>query len=443
MTTTSTIILAGGLGTRMRSRKPKVLHDLCGLPMLAWVVAAAEQAGADDVVAVVSPVIADEVAAAFPGVQVAIQDPANGTGHAVEVGLAAIAGRAEQVLVLSGDTPAIRAETVRAVREAGSTGGVAGALAVAQVAPPHAYGRVVRSGAMVERIVEARDASPDELAIAEINVGIYCFNTAALEAALALVEPHNAQGERYLTDAVALLEGSVVAVEEVDVESCAGINSMLELAAVDDQLRRRLLDEAMLAGVRIVDPANTWIDRDVTLAPGSRIEPFCQLRAGTSVAEDAVVGPYVAAHGAEIGRGCRVGPFAYLRPGTVLHERAVVGRFVELKGAEIGSDSKVPHLSYLGDVTVGTHVNIGAGTITANYDGHEKHRTEIADGARTSSNSVLVAPVRVGTGATVAAGSVITDDVPDGALAIARPRPTVKEGYAERVAARREEGARR
>ena len=218
---------------------------------------------------------------------------------------------------------------------------------------------------------------------------------------------------------------------------------MLELAAVDDQLRRRLLDEAMLAGVRIVDPANTWIDRDVTLAPGSRIEPFCQLRAGTSVAEDAVVGPYVAAHGAEIGRGCRVGPFAYLRPGTVLHERAVVGRFVELKGAEIGSDSKVPHLSYLGDVTVGTHVNIGAGTITANYDGHEKHRTEIADGARTSSNSVLVAPVRVGTGATVAAGSVITDDVPDGALAIARPRQTVKEGYAERVAARREEGARR
>ena len=443
MTTTSTIIMAGGLGTRMRSQKPKVLHDLCGLPMLAWVVAAAEQAGADDVVAVVSPSIADEVAAAFPGVQVAIQDPANGTGHAVEVGLAALAGRAEQVLVLSGDTPAIRAETVRAVREAGSTGGVAGALAVAQVAPPHAYGRVVRSGATVERIVEARDASPDELGIAEINVGIYCFRAAALEAALALVEPHNAQGERYLTDAVALLEGPVVAVDEVDVESCAGINSMLELAAVDDQLRRRLLDEAMLAGVRIVDPANTWIDCDVTLAPGSRIEPFCQLRAGTTVAEDAVVGPYVAAHGAEIGRGCRVGPFAYLRPGTVLHERAVVGRFVELKGAEIGSDSKVPHLSYLGDVTVGTHVNIGAGTITANYDGHEKHRTEIADGARTSSNSVLVAPVRVGTGATVAAGSVITDDVPDGALAIARPRQTVKEGYAERVAARREEGARR
>jgi bifunctional UDP-N-acetylglucosamine pyrophosphorylase / glucosamine-1-phosphate N-acetyltransferase len=443
MTTTSTIIMAGGLGTRMRSRKPKVLHDLCGLPMLAWVVAAAAEAGADDVVAVVSPAIADEVAAAFPRVQVAVQDPANGTGHAVEVGLAALAGRAERVLVLSGDTPAIRAETVRAVRESGSTDGADGALAVAQVQPPHAYGRVVRSGSSVARIVEARDASADELEIADINVGIYCFRAAALEAALARVEPHNAQGERYLTDAVALLEGSVLTVDEDDADSCAGINSMLELAAVDDQLRRRLLDEAMLAGVRIVDPANTWIDRDVTLAPGSRIEPFCQLRAGTSVAEDAVVGPYVAAHGAQIGRGCRVGPFAFLRPGTVLHERSAVGRFVELKGAEIGSDSKVPHLSYLGDVTVGTHVNIGAGTITANYDGHEKHRTEIADGARTSSNSVLVAPVRVGAGATVAAGSVITEDVPDGALAIARPRQTVKEGYAERVAARREEGARR
>ena len=199
----------------------------------------------------------------------------------------------------------------------------------------------------------------------------------------------------------------------------------------------------MLAGVRIVDPSNTWIDRDVRLAPGSRIEPFCQLRGGTSVAADAIVGPYVAADGAIIGAGCRVGPFAYLRPGTVLHERSSVGRFVELKATEVGQGSKVPHLSYIGDATIGSGVNIGAGTITANYDGYEKHRTEVADGARTSSNSVLVAPVRIGERATVAAGSVITEDVPDGALGIARPRQTVKEGYAERVAARRDEGARR
>jgi bifunctional UDP-N-acetylglucosamine pyrophosphorylase/glucosamine-1-phosphate N-acetyltransferase len=217
---------------------------------------------------------------------------------------------------------------------------------------------------------------------------------------------------------------------------------MLELATVEDQLRRRLLDQAMLAGVRIVDPSSTFVDRDVRLAPGSRIEPFCQLRGGTTVEEGATVGPYVAADGATIGAGCRVGPFSYLRPGTVLHERASVGRFVELKAAEVGPDSKVPHLSYIGDAIIGRGVNIGAGTITANYDGHEKHRTEVADGARTSSNSVLVAPVRIGEGATVAAGSVITEDVPAGALAIARPRQTVKEGYAEQVAARREGEAR-
>ncbi len=443
MATTSTIIMAGGLGTRMRSRKPKVLHDLCGSPMLGWVVAAALEAGSDDVVVVVSPGIAEQVGDAFPDVRIAVQQPANGTGHAVEVGLEALAGRADHVLVLSGDTPAIRAETVRAVREAGERDGVDGALALAVVPPPHAYGRVLRSGTSVERIVEARDASPAELEIAEINVGIYSFRASALAGALARVEPHNAQGERYLTDAVALLGGRVVGVDEPDVESCAGINSMLELASVDDQLRRRLLDEAMLSGVRIVDPASTFIERDVRLEPGSRIEPFCQLRGGTSVAEGAVVGPYVAADGATIGPGCRVGPFAYLRPGTVLLERSVVGRFVELKAAELGAGSKVPHLSYIGDAVIGSGVNIGAGTITANYDGRHKHRTEVGDGARTSSNSVLVAPVRIGEGATVAAGSVITDDVPDGALAIARPRQTVKEGYAEKVAARRDaEGAR-
>jgi bifunctional UDP-N-acetylglucosamine pyrophosphorylase/glucosamine-1-phosphate N-acetyltransferase len=427
----------------MRSPKPKVLHDLCGAPMLAWVVDAALEAGSEDVVVVVSPSIADAVREAFPDVRIAVQEPANGTGHAVEVGLAALRGAAEQVLVLSGDTPAIRAETVRAVREAGEQDGVDGALAIAHLPPPHAYGRVVQSGASVERIVEARDASPDELEVAEINVGIYSFRAATLTEALGRVEPQNAQGERYLTDAVALLAGRVVGVHEADIESCAGINSMLELAAVEDRLRHRLLAGAMLAGVRIVDPASTWIDRDVQLAPGSRIEPFCQLRAGTTVAEGAVVGPYVAAENAVIGAGCRVGPFSYLRPGTVLHERANVGRFVELKAAEVGPDSKVPHLSYIGDAIIGRGVNIGAGTITANYDGYEKHRTEVGDGARTSSNSVLVAPVRIGEGATVAAGSVITDDVPAGALAIARPRQTVKEGYAERVTARREEGAPR
>ena len=358
MTTTSTIIMAGGLGTRMRSQKPKVLHDLCGLPMLAWVVAAAAQAGADDVVAVVSPSIADEVAAAFPGVQVAIQDPANGTGHAVEVGLAALAGRAEQ-----------RARPVG--RHAGDPGrdgarGARGGLDRRRCRRPRRRpGRAARTPTAASCVRERRSSESSRRATrAPTSSGSPRSTSGSTASAPArsrprsrCVEPHNAQGERYLTDAVALLEGPVVAVDEDDVESCAGINSMLELAAVDDQLRRRLLDEAMLAGVRIVDPANTWIDRDVTLAPGSRIEPFCQLRAGTSVAGGRrSSGPTSRRTEREIGRGCRVGPFAYLRPGTVLHERAAVGRFVELKGAEIGSDSKVPHLSYLGDVTVGTQV---------------------------------------------------------------------------------------
>ena len=348
---------------------------------------------------------------------------------------------AEHVLVLSGDTPAIRAETVRAVREAGEQQGVAGALATARVPPPHAYGRVVRAGSSVERIVEASDASPGELEIDEINVGIYSFRAAAARRRPAPVEPHNAQGERYLTDAVALLAASRRSTRPTSraaraSTACSSSRPSRISCAVGCST------QAMLAGVRIVDPSSTFVDRDVRLAPGSRIEPFCQLRGGTTVEAGATVGPYVAADGATIGAGCRVGPFSYLRPGTVLHERASVGRFVELKAAEVGPDSKVPHLSYIGDAIIGRGVNIGAGTITANYDGHEKHRTEVADGARTSSNSVLVAPVRIGEGATVAAGSVITEDVPAGALAIARPRQTVKEGYAERVAARREEGAR-
>ena len=338
----------------MRSRKPKVLHDLCGLPMLAWVVAAAERGRrrrrrrgrvARD---------RGRGGCGVPGR--AGRDPGAGQRHRPRGRGRACGARRPR-----------RARARPVGRHAGDPcrdgpRGARGRLGERRRRRPRGRPRAaparLRPGRA--RRSDTSSESSRRATRAPTSSGSPTSTSASTASApprsrprSRRVEPHNAQGERYLTDAVALLEGSVVAVDEVDVASCAGINSMLELAAVDDQLRRRLLDEAMLAGVRIVDPANTWIDRDVTLAPGSRIEPFCQLRAGTSVAEDAVVGPYVAAHGAEIGRGCRVGPFAYLRPGTVLHERAVVGRFVELKGAEIGSDSKVPHLSYLGDVTVG------------------------------------------------------------------------------------------
>jgi bifunctional UDP-N-acetylglucosamine pyrophosphorylase/glucosamine-1-phosphate N-acetyltransferase len=439
MASSTCIVMAGGLGTRMRSSQPKVLHELCGRPMLEWVVAAARAAGSDRVVAVVSPEIEAAVRARLPDLTIAVQDPPNGTGHAVQVGLAALGPARGPVVVLSGDTPCIDPGLIARAAAAGD--GAAAALVSTRVAPPHAYGRVVRGAdGGVLRVVEARDAAAEELALDEINVGLYCFDGEALAHALARIGPHNAQGELYLTDAVGEIAadgGSVVAVEEPDVESCAGVNTMVELAEREAELRRRLCSAAMLAGVRVVDPPSTQLDWDVELEPGCRIEPFTTLRDGARVASGAVVGPYAMVVGAVVGPDCRVGPFAYLRPGTVLQQGAQAGRFVELKNTEIGAGSKVPHLSYLGDALVGPDTNIGAGNITANYDGAAKHRTVIGARVRTSCDTIFVAPVEIGDDAVTGAGSVITDDVPPGALGIARPRQEVIEGYAARVAARR------
>lgn len=444
MAVTSTIIMAGGLGTRMRSPLPKVLHELCGLPMLAWVERAAREAGADDVVVVAGPETAGPIEAALPGVRVVVQSPANGTGHAVMVGLEAVPAEAERVVVLSGDTPLIEPETVRRAIEACS-GGAGGALVTGRLAPPHAYGRIVRDGGHVARIVEARDASPEELALDEFNVGLYCFRRDALAAALPRLDAHNAQGELYLTDVIGLLAADgrgAVAVEEPDPATGEGVNTMAELAEREAALRGRILREHMLAGVRVVDPATTYVDGGVVLAPGCRLEPHVMLRGRTSVAAGTVIGPYAMVDDGTIGERCRIGPFAYLRPGCTLAEGAQVGRFVELKNTTLGERAKVPHLSYVGDAEIGAGSNLGASTITANYDGRRKHRTTIGEGVSTSVHSTLVAPVTVGDGAYVAAGSVITEDVEAGALAIARPRQTTKPGYAARVAARREqEGA--
>ena len=441
MAAISTIIMAGGLGTRMRSPLPKVLHELCGLPMLAWVVQAAREAGADDVVVVAAPETAGPIAAALPAVRVVVQSPANGTGHAVMVGLEAVSAEAERVVVLSGDTPLIEPETIRRAIEA-CAGGAGGALVSARLAPPHAYGRVVRDGEHVARIVEARDASPEELALDEFNVGLYCFRHDALASALPRLTPQNAQGELYLTDAIGLLaeDGSpAIAVDEPSFETAEGVNTLVELAQREVALRSRILHGHMLAGVRIVDPATTYVDGGVRLAPGCRIEPNVMLRGTTSVAAGSVIGPYAMVDDGTIGERCRVGPFAYLRPGCTLAEGAQVGRFVELKNTSLGERAKVPHLSYIGDADVGAGSNLGASTITANYDGRNKHRTTIGEGVSTMVHSTLVAPVTVGDGAYVAAGSVITEDVEAGALAIARPRQTTKPGYAARVDARRKE----
>jgi bifunctional UDP-N-acetylglucosamine pyrophosphorylase / glucosamine-1-phosphate N-acetyltransferase len=441
MAAISTIIMAGGLGTRMRSPLPKVLHELCGLPMLAWVVQAAREAGADDVVVVAGPETAGPIESALAGVRVVVQSPANGTGHAVMVGLEAVPAETERVVVLSGDTPLIEPETIRRAIGACS-GGAGGALVSARLAPPHAYGRIVREGDRVARIVEARDASPEELALDEFNVGLYCFRRDALAAALPQLTAHNAQGELYLTDVIALLadDGTpAVAVDEPEFENAEGVNTLAELAEREAALRRRILGRHMLAGVRIVDPATTYVDGGVQLAPGCRIEPNVMLRGATSVAAGSVIGPYAMVDDGTIGERCRVGPFAYLRPGCTLAEGAQVGRFVELKNTNLGERAKVPHLSYVGDADVGAGSNLGASTITANYDGRNKHRTTIGEGVSTMVHSTLVAPVTIGDGAYVAAGSVITDDVEAGALAIARPRQTTKPGYAARVDARRKD----
>jgi bifunctional UDP-N-acetylglucosamine pyrophosphorylase / glucosamine-1-phosphate N-acetyltransferase len=436
----TTIVMAGGLGTRMRSAVPKVLHELCGRPMLEWVVAAAREAGSERVVAVVSPAIAEAVHARLPDVALAEQSPPLGTGHAAEVGLAALPGDIDTVLVLYGDTPAIHPETIHRVIAARSESGAAAALVSARIDTSNPYGRIVRGPHGVERIVEVRDASPEELAIEEANVGIYCFDAAALRSAVTRLDSRNAQGERYLTDVVAILAAdgrTTVAVDEPDHESCDGVNTMVELARLESRINRRLCERHMLNGARIVDPATTYLDSSVELVADCRIEPFTTLRAGTIVARGAVVGPHVVAIGAEIGEDVVVGPFAYLRPGTVLHHESRVGRFVELKNTRLGPRSKVPHLSYVGDAEIGEDSNIGAGNITANYDGERKNRTVIGNRVHTSSDTVFVAPVTVGDDAYTGAGSTITDDIPPGALGIARPRQTNIEGYADRVTRRR------
>ena len=442
MAAISTIIMAGGLGTRMRSPLPKVLHELCGLPMLAWVARAARAAGAEDVVVVAGPETAEAIAAALPDVRVVVQSPANGTGDAVRVGLEAVPAEAERVVVLSGDTPLIEPDTVRRAIEA-CTGGVGGALVSGRLEPPHAYGRVVRDGDHVARVVEARDAGPEELALNEFNVGLYCFRRDALAAALPRLAAHNAQGELYLTDVIGLLAADgrgAVAVDEPAPETGEGVNTLAELAEREAGLRARILRDHMLAGVRIVDPATTYVDGGVCLEPGCRLEPHVMLRGATTVGAGSVIGPYAMIDDGTIGESCRVGPFAYLRPGCTLAEGAQVGRFVELKNTSLGERAKVPHLSYLGDTDVGAGSNLGASTITANYDGRRKHRTTIGKGVSTMVHSTLVAPITIGDGAYVAAGSVITEDVEPGALAIARPRQTTKPGYAARVDARRKEG---
>ena len=452
---TTVVILAGGSGTRMRSALPKLAHDLCGQPLLAWSVNAAAAAfpGCSPVV-VVPPGdgLRDIVAASE--VVFAVQAQPLGTADAVASAAAQI-DRDGTVIVMSGDVPLVEPELLAALAGTHASAGAAATMVTVSLEDPCGYGRVVRDGTgAFARVVETKaegDATAAELEIREVNAGIYAFEGAALLDALQQVGSDNAQGERYLPDVLSVLlrEGATVATHEAaDPSIVLGVNDRRDLAVLSSHAQTRIHERHMLAGVTIVQPASTAIDVTVAIGPDTVVEPCTQLRGHTVVGAGCTVGPHstlidatlfdrvsvVHSHvaGCELRAGCSVGPFAYLRPGTLLREGAKAGTFVEVKNSDIGAGAKVPHLSYVGDADVGENTNLGAGSITANYDGTHKHRTKIGARVHGGVDTSFVAPVTVGDDAWTAAGSVVTSDVPPGALAVARARQRNVERYGER-----------
>lgn len=459
------VVLAAGEGTRMRSSTPKVLHPLCGRPMLLHVVDALLALPLDRIVVVVghgaervTKTLQEQTATETP-IEFVEQRVQAGTGDAASVALTAFPEELDgedDILVVPGDTPLLRPETLALVAREHRAADAAATVLTARRADPGDYGRIVRDGrGLVDRIVERSDASEEELAIDEVNTSIYCFRRGLLAPALRRLSPENAQGEYYLTDAVGVLRQTghtVVAVEAPDPVEPTGVNDRAQLAAAESCLRARINDRWMREGVTMVDPDRTYVDATVELEPEVRLLPGTILEGRTVVASGAVVGPdshlvdtivgegavveRSVAREAEIGDGAVVGPFAHLRPGTRLGPSAKAGSFVETKNAEVGEGAKVPHLAYVGDAEVGEGSNLGAGTITANYDGRSKHRTRIGRRVHTGSNTVLVAPVEVGDDATTGAGAVVVGDVPPGALAKGVPARN-EEGWA---AAREDRG---
>jgi bifunctional UDP-N-acetylglucosamine pyrophosphorylase/glucosamine-1-phosphate N-acetyltransferase len=436
------IILAAGQGTRMKSARPKVLHEIAGVSLLGHVLATAAQLGADHVITVVRherDAIAAMVLDQLPSALIVDQDDLPGTGRAVELAMASLPEDFDgQLVVLSADVPLLDAGTIERLVASHSASGNALTLLSAHFADPTGAGRIVRSAdGSFEAIVEQKDATPHELQITEVNSGVYVFDAKALRTALAAIGTDNAQNEKYLTDAAAVIRvsgGRIEAVLVSDPWLVAGINDRAQLSAAGVELNARIVLAWQLAGVTVQDPASTWIDLDATLAEDVELLPGTRIKGTTTIARGAIVGPDTTLVDCEIGEGAvvkrtdatlavigagaSVGPFAYLRPNTVLDEGGKIGTFVETKNSHIGRGSKVPHLSYIGDTEVGVESNVGAGTITANYDGVNKHRTTIGSHVRSGSHNVFVAPVRIGDGAYTGAGTVIRKDVPAGALAI-------------------------
>ena len=454
------VVLAAGQGTRMRSATPKVVHSIGGRTLVGHVLATARQLDPESIAVVVRherDLVAAAVLDAEPAAVIVDQDEVPGTGRAVEVALDRLdriggAGFGGDVLVLSGDVPLLEAETLAELVRAHRASGAAVTLLSAMVDEPTGYGRVIReSDGSVSRIVEQKDASADEAAVREINAGVYVFRAEHLRAHLVSVGTANAQGEKYLTDVVALLRRAslpVAASVADDAASALGVNDRVQLSEAARTLNARTVRSWQLAGVSVLDPATTWIDVTATLAPDVTILPNTHILRATTVATGAVIGPDTSLVDCEVGEnatvrrsdatlavigaGSNVGPWSYLRPGTVLGDGGKIGTFVETKNASIGEGSKVPHLSYVGDATIGRHVNLGAGAITANYDDVSKHRTEIGDEVHSGSHTVFVAPVRIGDGAKTGAGAVVRKDVPAGALAMSVAPQRNIEGWVEK-----------
>ena len=448
------VILAAGQGTRMKSALPKVLHPVAGQPMIRQVVQTAETLAPASIAVIVGHQ-ADAVRAFLGGgrgVQFALQAPQLGTAHALQQAEPLLAGRTGTLVLLSGDVPLLRAATLRRLLDAHREAKAAATVVTATVERPYGYGRIIRVGGRIARIVEERDASPAQRQVREINSGIYAFDLLPLFDHLRSIATKNAQGEYYLTDLVALYRRRKLPVETIMVDDPAeirGVNTRSELAELSAIMRQNKNEELMAAGVTIVDPATTYIDPNVEVGPDTVIHPgvviqgqsrvgsACEIHAyvrltDSELADKVTINNFCVLVGARVAEGAAIGPFAHLRPASDVGPGAKVGNFVELKKTTLGQGAKVNHLSYLGDAKVGAQVNVGAGTITCNYVGQKKHETVIGDGAFIGSDTQLIAPVRIGKGAYVVAGSSITEDVPDGALGIGRGRQTNVEGWVER-----------
>ncbi|TFE24143.1 bifunctional UDP-N-acetylglucosamine diphosphorylase/glucosamine-1-phosphate N-acetyltransferase GlmU [Cohnella luojiensis] len=450
------IVLAAGQGKRMKSKLYKVLHSVCGKPMVGHVLDAVRGASCERSIVVVGHGAESVKSVLGSSAEYALQAEQLGTGHAVMQAKPLLGDEEGVTVVICGDTPLVRAETVEAMIALHVKQGAAATILTAELSDPTGYGRIVRgSDNGVLRIVEHKDCSPEETAIKEINTGTYCFDNRKLFQALEQVTNENAQGEYYLPDVIGILqsEGHAIAACLVEDSSEAiGVNDRVALGEAERLMRLRINAGHQMNGVTFIDPAHTYIEANVTIGSDTILYPGTVLRGQTSIGSDCVIGPSTeitntivgngstirqsVAEGAEVREECNVGPFAFLRPGTKLGRHVKVGDFVEIKNTVIGENSKVPHLSYVGDAVIGTNVNIGCGAITANYDGYNKSKTEIGDNVFVGSNSNLIAPLKIGSGAYIVAGSTITQNVADNDLAIARERQVNKPGYAEKIRAR-------